>query len=83
MTSAPCSFLGTDLECYAVELRFQGKRYSVSSMPVPRHLCPVIKAFSPLLRNNNKPITVLSLTLLNYKKKPYLIRQEKLLPNYT
>lgn len=45
MTSAPCSFLGTDLECYAVEPRFQRKRYSVSPMPVSRRLCPVNQGF--------------------------------------
>lgn len=34
-----------DLICYAVEPQFQGKRYSVSSMPVSRHLCPVNQGF--------------------------------------
>ena len=45
----PCSFIGTDFKCYAVEPRFQGKRYSVSPMPVSRHLCPVNQGFFALI----------------------------------
>ena len=33
------------LDCYAVEPRFQRKRYSVSPMPVSHRLCPVNQGF--------------------------------------